>query len=78
MSLFSWFTKHNLAKANQNCPDAIKQELKSFNNASMWPTAKARNTTVVKQQIFINETNNKNETKHKNKASPANLTDNTV
>ncbi len=59
MSLFSWFSKQSNAKVNKNCPDTIEKELQTFNNTSMWPIATARKSTVVKQQIYLNEINNK-------------------
>ncbi|WP_440874048.1 hypothetical protein [Thalassotalea sp. PLHSN55] len=59
MSLFSWFAQKSDLSTSKNSPETIQKELTAFNNTSMWPVAKARPNTVVKQHIFVNEMNHK-------------------
>lgn len=56
MSLFSWFIRPTRVKSPKNNKMSLEQELTTFNNNTMWPIAKVRNNTVVKQQEYINTT----------------------
>ena len=54
MTLFSWFI--NSKKLNPSKNNKIQKENDeiSNHNKTMWPTASVRQTTVVKQQQYIN------------------------
>jgi len=54
MSLFSWFNQKSLSSSKRDDKAAIKRELETFNNNIMWPIAKVRTTTTIKQQQYIN------------------------
>jgi hypothetical protein len=54
MTLFSWFIQSTKIKTQKNDKTSLEQELTTFNNNTMWPIAKVRNNTVVKQQEYIN------------------------
>lgn len=54
MSLFSWFNQKSLSSIKRDDKAAIKRELETFNNNTMWPIAKVRTTTIIKQQQYIN------------------------
>ncbi|MGB1263683.1 MAG: hypothetical protein ACPG52_12290 [Cognaticolwellia sp.] len=64
MTLFSWFIKRNKANATKNNKIPLEPELPTYNNNTMWPTAKVRSNTVVQQKEYVNVVSNlKKETK---------------
>ncbi|WP_085297037.1 hypothetical protein [Cognaticolwellia mytili] len=54
MSLFSWFIRTTRVKSPKNNKVSLEQELTIFNNNTMWPVAKVRKNTVLRQQEYIN------------------------
>jgi len=53
MTLFSWFIdtkKNNIMTKNNN---HLGQALSTFNNNTMWPTAKVRNNIGTQPQTYI-------------------------
>lgn len=54
MSLFSWFSQKKFSSPKRDDKKVIQRELDMFNNNTMWPIAKVRSATTVKQQQYIN------------------------
>ncbi len=59
MSLFSWFTQKNNNSIKRDDKTVIEQELKTFNNNTMWPIAKVRKATTINQLQYINDAKDK-------------------
>lgn len=54
MALFSWFYRNTRSKSVKNNQALLEQELLTFNNNTMWPTAKVRINTLAQQQEYVN------------------------
>ena len=66
MALFSWFMSRTSVNSAKNNQATLERELSTFNNNTMWPTAKVRGNILIQQQKFVTAASHtKKETKIK-------------
>ncbi len=64
MALFSWFISRTSVNSAKNNQASLDRELSTFNNNTMWPTAKVRGNVIIQQQKYVSATSHiKKETK---------------
>ncbi|WP_206485389.1 hypothetical protein [Thalassotalea sp. G2M2-11] len=59
MPLFSWFIGNQKAKRTTNKNSQLQITQSAFNQSTMWPIAKVRRNTLVKQQEYTQSSKNK-------------------